>query len=124
MFTNKRYVLMLQPTKSCQLSFNELLAYSLIVYRSGQGKGTTQRRITQEFRIAKAGRRHGKVRGIAKTIMQLQACDLVEKHDRLLYAKQPPQGWFHYRRTRTCRGRNASATFPCIACSGMLSMSG
>ena len=53
MFSNKRYVLMLQPTKSCQLSFNELLAYSLIVYRSGHGKGTTQRKLTQECGLAK-----------------------------------------------------------------------
>ena len=79
MFSDKRYVLMLLPTKACQLSFNELLAYSLIVYRSGQGKGTTQRRITQEFGLAKGGRWHGKLRGIAKTITWLHACDLVEK---------------------------------------------
>ena len=98
MFKNKRYILMLLPTKSCQLSFNELLAYSLIVYRSGHGKGTTQRRITQEFGLAKGGRRNGKQRGIAKTITQLQACGLVEKQGRLLYAKEPPQGWFHYKK--------------------------
>ncbi len=38
MLSNKRYVLMLLATKSCQLRFNALLAYSLLVYRSTQGK--------------------------------------------------------------------------------------
>jgi len=103
---------MLQPTKSCQLSFNELLAYSLIVYRSGQGKGTTQRRITQEFGLAKGGRRHGKLRGIAKTIMQLHACGLVEKQDRLLHAKQPPQGWFHYKKNTNLPWQKRLSNFP------------
>jgi len=112
MFRNKRYVLMLQPTKSCQLSFNELLAYSLIVYRSGQGKGTTQRRITQEFGLAKGGCRHGKQRGIAKTITRLHACDLVEKQDRLLYAKEPPQGWFHYKKNTNLPWQKRLSNFP------------
>ena len=41
MLDNKRFLLLLLPTKTCQLSFHELLAYSLLVYRSGRGKGTT-----------------------------------------------------------------------------------
>jgi hypothetical protein len=97
MFDKKRYILVLLPTKACQLSFHELLVYSLIVYRSGHGKGTTQQQIMQEFALAKGGCRHGKLRGIAKTVAQLQACGLVEMLGRLLYAKEPPQDWFHYK---------------------------
>src|ERR1035437_11157754 len=103
---------MLLPTKACQLSFNELLAYSLIVYRSGQGKGTTQHKITQEFGLAKAGCRCGKQRGIAKTIAQLQACDLLEKQGRLLYAKEPPQGWFHYKKNTNLPWQKRISNFP------------
>ena len=42
----------------------------------------------------------------------MQACGLLEKQERLLYAKEPPQGWFHYKSNPNLPWQKRLSNFP------------
>lgn len=85
MLEKKKYVFMLEPTKSCQLSFNARWVYSFLVYRASYGKAASEDRICRNLNICN--------RAIKKYLSELRDAGLlVEERGRYL-ASDPGECW-------------------------------
>jgi hypothetical protein len=51
MLENKKYCFLIEPTKSCQLSWHARWVYSFLVYRASFGKSASQNRICENLSI-------------------------------------------------------------------------
>ena len=85
MLDNKKYFFMLEPTKSCQLSFNARWVYSFLVYRTSYGKAASEDCICRNLNICN--------RAVKKYLSELRDAGLlVEERGRYL-ASDPGERW-------------------------------
>jgi hypothetical protein len=83
----KKYLFVLLPTKQCQLTFNELLLYSFLVYRAGTASPTvTQKRIAENLGLCK--------KTVRQSTATLEKLELAKKtNDGRWFAVEPTDKW-------------------------------
>jgi len=80
-FPSKRFIKLLSVTKACQLTFNQRLVYSFLVYRSRLNKGVSVRGIAKSLQLDR-----NTVRVVVRKLVEL---GLVAKKDGNFQAVEP-----------------------------------